>query len=163
MSDPAPKFVSLEMLANWCRADADDPAILPSAMGAEQACLDFLDRAIFATAEDMLAAKQGAPADVAAAATARDAAIAAADGLAGDARCLALEMASSDYEDALEVARKVRQGMVVNDAVVAAILLTAASSYRNRENDLTGNSAAAVRIPQDAISYLRPHRRGLGL
>lgn len=163
MSDTAPKFVTVEMLANWCRADADDPALLPAGLAAEQSCLDYLDRAVFATSEDMLAAKQSAPADVTAAATARDTAITAADGLTGDARCLALEMAASDYDDALEEARKVRQGMVVNDAVVAAILLTAASSFRNRENDLTGNSAAAVRIPQDAMSYLRPHRRGLGL
>ncbi len=53
--------------------------------------------------------------------------------------------------------------MVVNDAIKAAILLIFGHLYRNREDVITGASAAAVVVPLGSRSLLWPHRTGLGV
>ncbi|WP_036114480.1 MULTISPECIES: head-tail connector protein [Luteibacter] len=53
--------------------------------------------------------------------------------------------------------------MVVNDAIKAAVLLIFGHLYRNREDVITGASAAAVVIPMGSRTLLWPHRVGLGV
>lgn len=72
------------------------------------------------------------------------------------------------YADADEMAAAVDAGnagedpMVVNDAIKAAILLTLGHLWSNREDVVSGPSAAAVELPMGARSLLWPHRVGLG-
>lgn len=130
---------------------------------AEQAALDFLDRAVYATPEELAQQQAGQPASIAAAAAARDAAIAAASALTGDAQAMAIRAAGSAYAASLALAQRVYDGMVLNDAVRSAILLTFGHLYRNREDVITGASAAAVQLPFGARALLWPHRKGLGI
>lgn len=53
--------------------------------------------------------------------------------------------------------------MVVNDAIKAAILLILGHLWRNREDVVTGQGAAAVQLPLGARTLLFPHRVGLGV
>lgn len=53
--------------------------------------------------------------------------------------------------------------MVVTPVVKAAVLLILGHLYRNREEVVTGDSAAAVQLPVGATTLLWPHRIGLGV
>jgi hypothetical protein len=53
--------------------------------------------------------------------------------------------------------------MVVTPVVVAAVLLILGHLYRNREEVVIGDSAAAAQLPVGATSLLWPHRIGLGV
>lgn len=57
-----------------------------------------------------------------------------------------------DMEDAQDTI-----GVVMNDAIRAAILLRCGSLYANREDVVVGVSAVA--LPMASIDLLRPHRR----
>jgi len=53
--------------------------------------------------------------------------------------------------------------IVVNDAILAAMLLILGHLYKNREEVMTGQGSAAVKIPVGAEFLLWPHRIGLGV
>lgn len=66
-------------------------------------------------------------------------------------------------DDAVAAGTAGDRPMVVNASIKAAILLTFGSLYRNREDVITGTSAAAVKIPMSAEDFLWPWRVGLGV
>ena len=53
--------------------------------------------------------------------------------------------------------------IVVNDAILAAVLLITGHLYLTREEVQTGQGAAAAQIPMGAHSLLWPYRVGLGV
>jgi predicted HD phosphohydrolase len=53
--------------------------------------------------------------------------------------------------------------MVVNDLIKAAVLLIAGHLYRNREDVISGQTAAAVQLPLGSRALLQPYRVGMGV
>ncbi|ANN78913.1 head-tail connector protein [Bordetella flabilis] len=73
------------------------------------------------------------------------------------------------YEDEPAMAAAVLAGkagedpMVVNDMIKAAILLLLGHLYRNREDVISGQTAAAVQLPMGSRALLQPYRIGMGI
>lgn len=156
------ELVTLEDVRAHCRAEPEDDALLELyANGAEQAAQEFLNRRVFAAAEDLQAATLAMPVTVATAELAYWAAREAARGMVGEARCMAELAADAAWRDVTRVAQETAMGMVVNDDIRAAVLLITGHRYRNREDVITGT--IATKMPQGATTILFPYRVGLGV
>lgn len=156
------ELVTIDQVRAHCRAEPEDDDLLELyANGAEQAAQQFLNRRVFATAEDLQAAVDAVPAAVALAETAHRDAIAAARALAGETRCIAEQSAEAAWREVRTLARETVHGMVVNDDIRDAVLLIAGHRYRNREEVITGT--IATKLPDGATTILWPYRRGLGV
>lgn len=153
-------IVTLDQARAHVREEADYPEaqILPSLKGAEDAAQAYLNRAVYADAAALDTARASYASDMALAKSEYDAAIAAAEALTDEAqKAAALELAAVEYEEAKADAGRALHGMVVNDSIIAAILLTFGHLFDNREDVVVG--ASAVELPMGARSLLRPYRR----
>lgn len=156
------ELVTIDQVRVHCRAEPEDDALLELyAKGAERAAQEFLNRRVFATAEDLQAAVAAMPAAVATAEAAHRVAREAARELGGESRCMAEMAADAVWHDATRLARETAMGMVVNDDIRDAVLLITAHRYRNREDVITGT--IATKMPQGATTILWPYRVGLGV
>lgn len=143
--------------------DAAHDSILPIYIGgAERAAADYLNRAIFADQAEKDTALATVPtALVNAAATyaaAMDAASLIADAIGQE---IAATAALETYKEAQTQARETCAGIIVNDAVQAAILLTLGDLFASREDTVIGVSVAS--LPIGARALMQPHRRGMGV
>lgn len=155
-------LVTIAQVRTHCRAESEDDTLLTVyADAAEQRAQDFLNRRVFATEQALTDAIATIPAKVSAAEAAHSAALEAAQALEGEARCAARAAADMALRRALCEAREIAHGMVVNPAIVGAILLITGHLYRNRESVITGT--IATELPEGAIVMLWPHRVGLGI
>lgn len=145
-------------------SDGVDEAMLEIYAGAaEENAQSFLNRRVFVDESEMSSAVSALPAYLASADDAYDAAVEAASDLEGSARCAAEDAACRAREAARTFARETYDGIVVNDAIRAGVLLWLAHLYRNREDVVTGQGAAAVQIPIGAHYFLWPYRVGIGV
>jgi hypothetical protein len=78
----------------------------------------------------------------------------------GVSRQAAREFALDVYENALRDAREIRAGLIINDGVRAAILLTCGHLFQNREDTVAVQS---FDLPLGSRSLLQPYRIGLGV
>lgn len=143
--------------------DTDEDAILALYIGAaELAAMNFLNRKVYVDQTTLTAAITAAPAALTAATAIYDAAIAAAGLMTNvieqDAAYVAAETA---YRAAQTLACETFAGMVVNDAIKAAILLTLGHLHANRESVNVGNITSE--IPRGVDSLLYPYRVGMGV
>lgn len=126
--------------------------------GAEDAAQAYLNRAVFATPEELTTDRAAYATKMATAKADYDAAVAAAELLTNETeKAAALQIASVDYQEAQAAAERTLHAMVVNDSIVSAILLTFGHLFANREDVVVG--APAVELPLGARSLLRPYRR----
>jgi hypothetical protein len=128
-------------------ADGDaDAALITLYLGAaERSVVEYACRNIYATQGALDAAIAAVPDALIAAKTAYDAAIVLADAMdAGDLQDMAVLAADEAYTKAKQSARMTYQGIVVNDQIKAAILLTLGHLYANRENSIVGVQVAAL-------------------
>lgn len=155
------ELVTLEQVRAHCRAEGEDDAVLEQfADAAERAASEFLNRRIFPDESAKDDALDALPAAVSAAEDAYAAACEAAQALSGEVRCISLRMAEAARAAALREARDTAAGIVVNPAIVSAVLLTAGHLYRNRE----ATTAEPVRVlPLGVHELLWPFRVGLGV
>ncbi len=157
-------FITPELADSQVHADGVDVSMLEVyARAAERAAMEFLNRRVYETTEALNAARDALPAALASADTAYDAAREAANALTGSARCAALDAARAARDAALEEARATYAGIVITEDILSAMLLILGHLYRNREEVITGQGAAAVQLPMGAHSLLWPHRVGLGV
>jgi hypothetical protein len=141
----------------------DDEMLTIYAGAAEEAAMQFLNRRIFADTTARTAAIAELPAMLAAADAAYTAAMEEAADLEGSAR-EALEQAACDARgDARTLARETYRSRMINDAILAGMLLILGHLYRNRESVVTGQGAAAVELPMGAIAFLFPYRIDIGV
>lgn len=155
-------LVTIEQVRAHCRAEPEDDELLTLyADGAEQAAQEFLNRRVFASAEDLQAAIAAMPATVATAEAAHAAARETARALAGETRCMAELASDARWGDVIKSAREIAVGMVMNADICDAVLLITAHRYRNRESVITGT--IATKVPEGAITILWPYRVGLGV
>ena len=142
--------------------DAADDEVTPYLSAAELAAASFLNRQVYATQGELDAAVAGVPAMLTAAGVAHTAAVDAAEALEDAiARATGVAYADTVYARAQDEAREIRAGMVVNDAVKAAILLLFGHLHANREDAVTGVTVA--QMPMGSQYLLMPYRVGMGV
>lgn len=124
---------------------------------AEQAAIKALDRGVYADNTALQTAMTAAPAALTAATAAKEAAVTAAEALTdADEKAAALQAAENAYMRSLVAYRQVFDGIVVNDQIKAAVLLTVGHLYANREDVVAGASVAA--LPNGADYLLQPYK-----
>uniref|UniRef100_A0A6M3M7V2 Putative head-tail connector n=1 Tax=viral metagenome TaxID=1070528 RepID=A0A6M3M7V2_9ZZZZ len=124
---------------------------------AEQAAVKALDRGVYADNTALQAAMVAAPAALTAATAAYTAALTVADAMTDTTeQAAALQVAETAYMRAQVAYRQVFDGIVVNEAIKAAVLLTVGHLYANREDVVIGASVAA--LPNGADFLLQPYK-----
>ena len=124
---------------------------------AEQSAIALLDRGVYADGTALGAARAAAPAELTAATVTYTEAIAAAQALAdATEQAAATQAAEYAYLRAKVAYRQAMDGMVVNEAIKAAVLLIVGSLYAQREDVVVGVSVA--QLPNGAEWLLAPYR-----
>lgn len=115
-----------------------------------------LCRYAYADQSALAAAVLAAPAALQSAASAYEAALAAADLIADNTQAeVARNAAGEAYLHALDVAAFTQRGIVINDSIKTAILLTVGSLYENRE---AVTERAAYLLPMGIDHLLQPFK-----
>lgn len=152
-------FVTLAEAKQHLRVtEPDEDALIGIYINAaEQSAVSLLDRGVYADNTALQAAMTAAPAALTAATAAKEAAVTAAEALTdADEKAAALQAAENAYLRALVAYRQVFDGIVVNDQIKAAVLLTVGSLYAQREDVVVGASVAA--LPNGADYLLQPYK-----
>jgi len=156
-------LLTLDEARAHLRVGASYPAaqIQPYVDSAEAYVQAFLNRAVYATAQELEAAVLALPAVLVTAAQARDETLAAAAAAADSTTAEWLRCSAYDgYASALAQAQRVQRGMVVNDGIKTAIRLLLGHLDENRESVARGISVAE--LPQGVEFFLLPYRVGWG-
>lgn len=154
-------LIDLPTARGHLRVDPDYPEAQVALYlnAAERLVAEFLNRRVFADDAELVAAVIAVPAAVTAASAAYDTALEAAADIEDDAtQRAAREHACRAYARAKTAARETYDGIVVNEAIEAAILLTMTSLHENR-----GDDPALAGLPLAAIQMAHPFRVGLGV
>lgn len=152
-------FVQLAEAKLHLRVDgADEDALIGVYItAAEQMAIALLDRGVYADGTALGAARAAAPAELDTAIAACKSAIAAAEALADEtAKAASIQTAGNDLLRAQVAHRQAMDGMVVNEAIKAAVLLIVGSLYAQREDVVVGVSVA--QLPNGAEWLLAPYR-----
>ena len=152
-------FVTLEEAKLHLRVDGTDEDSLIGLYinAAEQAAIKAMDRGVYADNTAVQTAMTAAPAALTAATAAKEAAVTAAEALTdADEKAAALQAAENAYTRALVAYRQVFDGIVVNDQIKAAVLLTVGHLYANREDVVVGVSVTA--LPAGVDCLLQPFK-----
>ena len=169
------KLISIELLREHVKSDGDDDAVLiVYGNAAESACARYANRNLYATSDELATAIAGVPGMMTAAYADYDADVVVANGQDDDRiKTMMLVQAQAKLNAASRKADMIIHGLAVdatidltaedddtNNAsdVIAAVLLTAGHLYRNREDVITGQGAAAVKLPVGAELLMQPHR-----
>lgn len=136
---------------------AEDTLITIWLAVADQQVAQFLNRNVYADLGTLNAATAAAPAALATATTAYETAVIAAELLDDEVdREAALKYAEEAYTKAQNESDRAQRGIVVNDTIKAAILLTMGELYEHRGETSKG-------LPEGAMSLLMPYRVWMGI
>lgn len=152
-------FVTTSEAKLHLRVDsADEDALIGVYItAAEQMAIALLDRGVYADDTALGVAKAAAPGELDTAIAAYESAIAAAEALADEtAKAASIQTAGNGLLRAKVAHRHAMDGMVVNEAIKAAVLLTVGHLYANREDVVIGASVAA--LPNGADYLLQPYK-----
>lgn len=152
-------FVTVDEAKLHLRADGTDEDALIGIYiaAAEQAAVKALDRGVYADGTALQAAMTAAPAALTTATAAYAAAVTAADAMTDTTeQTAALQVAETAYMRSQVAYRQVFDGIVVNDTIKAAVLLTVGHLYANREDVVVGASVTA--LPHGADCLLQPYK-----
>ena len=152
-------LVTLESAKLHLRVDsADEDALIGVYItAAEQMAVALLDRGVYADDTALGVAKAAAPGELDTAIAAYESAIAAAEALADEtAKAASIQTAGNGLLRAKVAHRHAMDGMVVNEAIKAAVLLIVGSLYTQREDVVVGVSVA--QLPNGAEWLLAPYR-----
>lgn len=124
---------------------------------AENAAVAALDRKVYPDSTALIAAVAGAPAAFAEAVAAHEAAVADAMLMYyADEQAEAYRVADLALQRARIESRQVNDGIVINDAITAAILLTLGTLYESRSDAVIGLSVS--QLPGGVDALLQPFR-----
>ena len=152
-------LVTLESAKLHLRVDsADEDALIGVYItAAEQMAIALLDRGVYADGTALGVAKAAAPGELDTAIAAYESAIAAAEALADEtAIAAAIQTAGNGLLRAKVAHRQAMDGMVVNEAIKAAVLLIVGSLYTQREDVVVGVSVE--QLPNGAEWLLAPYK-----
>ena len=145
--------------------DYPDEQVAPYLLAAESAAVQFLNRGVFAAADELSQAIAAAPSQVATALAAWSVTVAeaavlqATDPNGADALRDGADMA---LRATRSLAAETRAGIVINDSIRAAILLMLGHLFTNREDSTPGTSPA-MPLPNGAQWLLQPFRAHMGV
>jgi hypothetical protein len=159
----AMELVTLEQARIHCKADGEDDDLLQIYLeGAQIDAVVSLNRDVFPSQQALDAAIAAIPAAMVSAREARDEALADAQTLMDyDDRVEAIRLATDTYQLQRIKWYQTRNGIVIDDHIRGAILMTVQHSYQNRSNVVAGASAAATVVPQSAM-WIYEKRRYMG-
>ena len=152
-------FVTTSEAKLHLRVDsADEDALIGVYItAAEQMAIALLDRGVYADDTALGVAKAAAPGELDTAIAAYESAIAAAEALADEtAKAASIQTACNGLLRAKVAHRQAIDGMVVNEAIKAAVLLIVGHLYANREDVVAGVSVA--QMPNGAEWLLQPYK-----
>ena len=152
-------FVQLSEAKLHLRVDGTDEDALIGLYinAAEQSAVSLLDRGVYADDTALGVAKAAAPGELDTAIAAYESAIAAAEALADEAaKAASIQTAGNGLLRAKVAHRQAMDGMVVNEAINAAVLLIVGHLYANREDVVAGVSVA--QMPNGAEWLLAPYK-----
>lgn len=128
----------------------EDTLIQAQLNAAEQLAASWIGRTLFADQSALNTGRAAVPGQLSAATTAYIAAVDAAALLEDATEAgIALEAAEQDYQKAQTSARMAHAGVVINDLIKAAVLLTVGALYADRE---------LAEPPRAAQHLLQPHK-----
>ena len=152
-------FVQLAEAKLHLRVDGTDEDALIGVYitAAEQMAMALLDRGVYADDTALGVAKAAAPGELDTAIAAYESAMAAAEALADKtAKAASIQTACNGLLRAKVAYPHAMDGMVVNEAINAAVLLIVGHLYVNREDVVTGVSVA--QMPNGAEWLLQPYK-----
>ena len=152
-------FVTTSEAKLHLRVDsADEDALIGVYItAAEQMAIALLDRGVYADGTTLGVAKAAAPGELDTAIAAYESAIAAAEALADEtAKAASIQTAGNGLLRAKVAHRHAMDGMVVNEAIKAAVLLIVGSLYAQREDVVVGVSVE--QLPNGAEWLLAPYK-----
>lgn len=152
-------LVTLESAKLHLRVDSSDEDALIAVYitAAEQSAVSLLDRGVYVDGTALTAAKAAAPGALETASAAYDAAIEAAQAMTDAAlQAAATQTAENAWLKACVTHRQAMDGMVVNEAIKAAVLLIVGHLFANREDVVAGVSVS--QLPNGAEWLLQPYK-----
>lgn len=152
-------FVNTSEAKLHLRVDsADEDALIGVYItAAEQMAVALLDRGVYADGTALGVAKAAAPGELDTAIAAYESAMAAAEALADEtAKAASIQTAGNGLLRAKVAHRHAMDGMVVNEAIKAAVLLIVGSLYAQREDAVVGVSVE--QLPNGAEWLLAPYK-----
>ena len=152
-------LVTLESAKLHLRVDTSDEDALIAVYitAAEQSAVSLLDRGVYVDGTALGVARAAAPGELDTAIAACEAAVTAAELLSdADAQDAAIQTAENNLLRANVAYRQTMDGMVVNEAIRAAVLLIVGSLYAQREDVVVGVSVA--KLPNGAEWLLAPYK-----
>jgi len=155
-------IISLATAKAHLRIDGtDSDTILALYIGAaEQSAAEYLNRKLYSDSAELSAAIAAAPGVLAVASAEYDASLAAIT-TTDSTYTASIAAAEAAYTAAQTIARETRAGMVVNELITAAILLTLTDLFDSRSDTVIGVSVASM--PFGSRSLLQPYRREIGI
>ena len=154
-------FVTTSEAKLHLRVDsADEDALIGVYItAAEQMAIALLDRGVYADDTALGVAKAAAPGELDTAIAAYESAIAAAEALADEtAKAASIQTARNGLLRAKVAHRHAMDGMVVNEAIKAAVLLTVGHLYANREDVVAVAGVSVAQLPNGAEWLLAPYK-----
>lgn len=147
-------MIDLDLVRQHLKADegVEDDLIEQYFASARSACEGYCNRKLYDEAADQISDYTAALAALVDAQEARDAAIEAA----GDDDLLK-QIATDRYTSARSAVLFRCNGIVINDIIIAAMLLMTGHFYRNRQEVVAGQYAGATQIPAGAKRLLEPY------
>lgn len=146
------------------RLDPDYPneQVVVYLRAAEMSAAQFLNRRIFADATAANTAVAAVPSALVSAGLAHESALAAAAMIDDPvARCAAVAHAERVYRQAQADAAETYGGIVTNELINAAILLTLGHLFENRQENFVGVTVAELKLGVQRLLF--PFRVGLGV
>lgn len=155
--------IAIEVAMHHLLAEPEDQVLVQAQLdAAEEAAMQFLNRRFYLDQVALDEARAGVATAMQEAKEANVAAVAAAEAEQDHAiRCRLLEHARQALADAYDQADAIAYGMVVNPAIQAACLLKLGHLFANREEVVTGTTAAE--LPLASQHLLMPYRIRMGV
>lgn len=149
-------IVTIDRARQHCRSDSDDDALLSAYLAAAERRVAVLaNRAIFASRLELDAAILTLAPNMLAARIAYDGALLIADALADKRdRQLGRDVAERALAEAINSATRIINGIVADDAILAAILLCCGHFYRNRDEGDFPMAVESLMFPYRYIGNL---------
>lgn len=155
--------IDIELAMKHLRAESEDQDLVQSQLdGAEAAAMAYLNRSFFVDQAALDLAKATTVQRTQSTRAVYRAALVQADALENtEDRCRLRERAREVLAQTFETIDMDEFGMVTNKAIEAACLLKLGHLYANREEVVTGTTAAE--LPLSSKSLLAPYRIGMGV
>lgn len=155
--------IDIDVAMQHLRAEDEDRALVEIQLGAaEEQASQYMQRRFYADQAALDAALADVPAAITTTRARYEEAVASIEliPLLED-RYGSRERAARAFADARAAVEMVARGIVINDAIRAACLLSLGHLYANREDVVTGTITAE--LPMGSRWLLNPYRTGLGV